>query len=93
MEIIKPNRLKSGDTLGIVATSTPISIACEDTIQRCYKKLHGLGFKTIEAENCRKMTGHSAGSTKERLNELHDFFSNPNINGILSFWGGCQHLK
>ena len=36
------------------------------------------------------MTGHTAGSTKERLNELHDFFSNPNINGILSFWGGYQ---
>lgn len=90
MKIIKPHALKSGDTIGIVACSTPINVSGEQTINRCYDFLKSKGFKVVEAPNCRTTFGHSAGSLKERVKALHHFFETKKINGILSFWGGFQ---
>jgi muramoyltetrapeptide carboxypeptidase len=90
MKLIKPKALKSGDTLGIVAFSTPIHASSEETIQRSCSFLKEKGFNIIEAPNCRTMTGHTAGTIKERVKSLHDFFKNKKIDGILSYWGGFQ---
>ena len=90
MQPIKPPRLHKGDTLGIIATSTPISKAGEETIQRGYDFLRAKGFKLVVASNCRKEYGHAAGTIKERVDALHKFFKNPKINGIIAFWGGFQ---
>jgi muramoyltetrapeptide carboxypeptidase len=88
MAIIKPKALRHGATLGIVATSTPIHLCGSDTIGRFSKFLNGKGFNLVEASNCRKLTGHTAGSIEERVQEFHRFFEDPKIDAILSFWGG-----
>ncbi len=63
MKLIKPKPLKPGDTLGIVACSTPITASSEETIERTYQRLRAYGFKLVEAPNCRKTYGHAAGIT------------------------------
>lgn len=90
MKIIKPSSLKPGDTLGIVACSTPINASSESTINRCYAFLKEKGFQIVEAPNCRQTLGHTAGSIKDRVKALHDFFKNKRIDAILSYWGGFQ---
>ena len=90
MQIIKPDRLEKGDTLGIIATSTQITNVGNEAIQKGYDYLHNKGFNIIEASNCRKVYGHTAGTIKERVDALHQFFSDPEIDGILAFWGGFQ---
>lgn len=90
MKIIKPKALKPGDTLGIVACSTPIHVSSAATIDRCYEYLKGKGFQIVEAPNCRETLGHTAGSIKERVKSLHNFFRDKKIDGILSYWGGFQ---
>jgi muramoyltetrapeptide carboxypeptidase len=90
MKIIKPKAIKSGDTFGIVACSTPITASSEETIERAYQRIRDRGFNIVEAPNCRKIHGHAAGTIKERVKALHDFFRNPKIDGILHYWGGYQ---
>lgn len=90
MRIIKPKPLKPGSTLGIVACSAPIHESSRDTIERAYQRLRDRGFRLVEAPNCRKITGHTAGTVKERVQTLHRFFSDPSIDGILNYWGGHQ---
>ncbi len=90
MKIIRPKALQSGDTLGVVACSTPIDISGEATIQRSYGFLKNKGFNIVEAPNCRSTYGHSAGTLKERVSAMHSFFRNKEIDGILSYWGGFQ---
>ncbi|OFZ53421.1 MAG: hypothetical protein A2428_10140 [Bdellovibrionales bacterium RIFOXYC1_FULL_54_43] len=90
MKILKPKALRRGDTLGIVACSTPIQVSNESTIERCYSYFREKGFKIAEAPNCRKTFGHTAGTIKERVAALHQFFRDNKIDGILSYWGGFQ---
>lgn len=90
MKLIKPKALKPGNTLGIVACSTPINVSSEETIVRACQRLRDRGFQLVEAPNCRKIYGHAAGTIKERAKALHDFFRDPKIDGILNYWGGYQ---
>ena len=90
MKLLKPRALKSGDTLGIVAFSTPIHLSNETTINRSYNFLRSKGFNIVEAANCRKVFGHTAGTIKERVASIHNFFRDKKIDGILSYWGGFQ---
>lgn len=87
---LKTTKLKKGDLLGIVACSTPITACAQDARERAYMRLKNLGFKLKEAPNCKKTIGHSAGSIEERVEALHSMFADPEIKGILSFWGGFQ---
>jgi len=87
-KIIKPLPLKSGDRLGIITLSSPIANASKETIQRAYDYLKNKGFEITEAANCYKIVDQAAGTIQERVNSLHDFFADPNITGILNFWGG-----
>lgn len=89
MKIIKPNRLQSGQNLGVVALSTPAKNLKPEYRERAYKRIKDLfGLNVIEAPNIDLQTGHTAGTIKERVKSLHDFFRRKDIHGILSFWGG-----
>jgi muramoyltetrapeptide carboxypeptidase len=88
MKLIKPKALKHGSTFGVIATGNPITLCNDNAITRSYNFLREKGFKIIEAECCRKNTGHTAGTVNERVDNLHQFFLDPKIDAILTFWGG-----
>jgi len=90
MNIIKPQKLEKGNTIGIVATGNPINRTTDDTIDRGYSRLKDMGFKIVEAPNLRKQYGHTAGTVKERADILNEFFENSDIDAIMAFWGGFQ---
>ncbi len=76
MKLIKPRPLQFGDTLGVIACSTPITDCSEDTIQRAYSRLREHGFKVIEAPNCRTTHGlfrTSPGVTLRRCSSIRKF--------------------
>jgi muramoyltetrapeptide carboxypeptidase len=90
MKSIKPPALKKGDLLGIVACSTPINHCSPVAKERGYQFLQEMGFQLKEAPNCTHVVGHAAGTLQERVEALHAMFADPNIKGIISFWGGFQ---
>ena len=91
MKTIKPPRLQPGQTLGIIALSTPAKNLKPEFRQRAYQKIKELfGLNIVEAPNLDSELGHSAGSIKERVDSVHRFFKRKDIHGIMSFWGGMN---
>lgn len=89
MKTIKPAPLHPGQNLGIIALSTPAQKLKPEYRERAYQRIQSLfGLKVIEAPNIDTEIGHTAGSIKERVKSLHDFFKRKDIHGIMSFWGG-----
>lgn len=87
---IIPPKLKPGSRIGIVATSSPIDDLGEEVVERGYQRLLDLGLEVVEAPNIRTRTGHTAGSIAARVNAIHGFLKDPDIDGIMAFWGGNQ---
>ena len=82
----KPPRLEPGQTIAIVAPSSPL--ADEGNLQRAVKKLHALGFKTLLGKNVSQRRGFLAGSDRERAGDLMRAFTNPRVHAILCVRGG-----
>ena len=82
----KPDRLISGDTIGIIA---PASAPPDPkNIDRSVAVLERMGFKTRLAPNVRKRWGFLAGSDRDRASDLMRMFSDPKIKAIICVRGG-----
>ncbi len=83
--IIKPKRLKKGDTIGLIA---PGSILSEDELNESKKNLEGLGFKVVYNNNILARDGYLAGTDKERADDINEMFSRKDVAGIVAARGG-----
>lgn len=89
MKKLLPPALKPGQNVGIVAFSNPATNLKKEYRERAYQRLHELfGINIVEAPNLDRQVGHAAGTIKERVKILHDFFKRKDIHAIMSFWGG-----
>lgn len=83
--MIKPEKLKIGDTIGIIAPSRPIN---EKEILPCIKILEAKGFKVKFGKHLYKKSYYSAGSAKERASDLNAMFKDKKIKAIMCATGG-----
>ncbi len=83
--IIKPQRIKPGDTLGLIA---PGSFIREDELQDSIKNLEGLGFKVYYTKNILARDGYLGGTDEQRAEDIHEMFSNNEVKGIICARGG-----
>lgn len=90
-KVIKPNRLKKGDTIGLI---TPASYIDDNGLQKAVENIEGLGFKVKLAKNIRAERGFNAGTDAQRLADLHDMFTDKQVQGIWCARGGygCSRL-
>jgi muramoyltetrapeptide carboxypeptidase len=86
MNIIKPHKLKRGDTVGFIspASSPEDSTRIEKTVNYFEK----LGYKTEVGKNVGKYNGYLAGTDDERLEDFHSMFKNKNVKAIICLRGG-----
>ena len=84
MRII-PKRLKKGDTIGIIAPSSPPNLA---NLQRSFQFLEDLGLKFKLGKSIGMVNGYLAGTDEERLGDVHAMFKDPEIAGIICAGGG-----
>jgi muramoyltetrapeptide carboxypeptidase len=84
--LIKPERLRIGDTVGIVAPAS----AAEDPgdIDDFAAALAKLGFKPKLAPNVRKRLGFLAGDDQARADDLMTMFGDRDVKGIFCLRGG-----
>ncbi len=86
LPLIKPPRLQSGQTIGLVAPSgamherLPVEIAIDT--------LTALGFKVKESPHLRARRGHFAGTDAQRAAALNAMFKDPDVHGVLAITGG-----
>ena len=86
MTVIRPQRLRKGDKIGVVApASAPANPA---NIDLGLKALKRLGFEPRPATNLRKRWGFLAGTDQERADDLIEVFADPEVKGIICFRGG-----
>ncbi len=86
MSYIKPEKLKRGDLIGIISpASSPDNLSL---IEKGINYLEGLGYKTISGKNVGKYRGYLAGTDKERIDDIHQMFSNKKVKAIFCVRGG-----
>ena len=86
MAIVKPQRLKTGDVIGIISpASSPDDLT---KINSGVQYLEKLGYKVEVGKNVGSNDGYLAGSDAQRLSDLHYMFKNKQIKAIFSIRGG-----
>jgi muramoyltetrapeptide carboxypeptidase len=83
--IIKPKRLIKDDTVAVIAPSSGVS--AED-FEKALQNLADLGFKTKIGKSARARNGFLAGTDKERLDDLHQAFSDAEVKAVWCVRGG-----
>lgn len=82
----KGKALRAGDTIGVVATSSP---ATEEVLNKAMAELQGLGYKVKISDTCRESYGgYLAGTPEQRAAELNAMFVDEEVDGIMCMRGG-----
>jgi len=84
--LIKPRALRKGDTVGIVAPSTPPFEPGD--LEFTYRWLAKLGLKYKLGKHVHERWGDYAGSDQARLEDLHNLFADRDVAAILPIRGG-----
>src|SRR5690606_5082836 len=83
--LVKPKRLKPGDTIGLVAPGFAVK---PDVLQKALKTLEKMGFKTHHTSRILGNHGYFSDTDPQRALDLNEMFANPEIDGILCARGG-----
>ncbi|MCR9132068.1 MAG: LD-carboxypeptidase [bacterium] len=81
-----PKALPKNATLGLVAPASPIYSKTE--FDQMLVDLTDLGYYLVLGNHVDDRYGYLAGKDEDRVEDLHQMFSNPAIDGILCIRGG-----
>lgn len=90
MNLIKPEPLKIGDTIAIIAPSGPVD---EGKVLAAKKYFEGKGFRVELGKHIFKRDRYLAGKDEERLEDLHNAFLTPEISAIVCARGGYGAIR
>ena len=86
-----PKKLKCGDTIGIIAPSSPVP---KEKLPQCQKVLEDMGYKVkIGKSAFESVCGYMAGSAKLRAEDINSMFADKEINAIFCIRGGYSSCK
>lgn len=83
--LIRPKRLKKGDTIGLIAPGYAIK---PEILEEAINTLHALGFKTYHTDRIVGNHGYFSNTDEERARDLNEMFANSKVDGILCARGG-----
>ncbi|MDW7681092.1 MAG: LD-carboxypeptidase [bacterium] len=91
LKLLKPPRLSTGDTVGLVS---PASCAFEpSTIRSGMETLQTLGYKVKLGKYIREKYGYLAGTDEQRVEDLHQMFLDEEIRAIVALRGGYGSMR
>jgi len=90
-EIIKPRKLKKGDTIGIITPGSGITDL--QMLREGIENLQSLGFRVKLGDHVKERYGYLAGNDDQRLYDLHAMFADPDIDGIITLRGGYGTMR
>ncbi|NDW19684.1 LD-carboxypeptidase [Dysgonomonas sp. 216] len=82
---VKPERLRSGDKIGLVASASFIT---EKDLQTSVEKIRQLGFIPVYSDKIHGKYGYFSGTDEQRAADFNDMVKNPDIKGIIFAGGG-----
>jgi muramoyltetrapeptide carboxypeptidase len=84
-KIIRPKRLKKGDTVAIIA---PSSGAEDAQFAKAIQNMTDLGFRPKLGKYAREINGFLAGTDEQRIADIHWAFSDKEIDAVWCVRGG-----
>lgn len=81
-------RLKPGDEIRVIAPSRSMAIIKGEQLRIAQERLNQLGFTVTFGKNTEVHDEFFSSSIVERVEDLHEAFSDPNVKGILTVIGG-----
>lgn len=92
MNLIKPNKLKKGDTIGILAVSGRIKDF--EKLERAKSFFEKEGYNVVISNTCKTSHRYMSGlNDEENIKELEHFFEDKDINAIIAARGGYGTLR
>ncbi len=89
--LLKPRVLKKGDTIGIVAPSSPTFEA--GNLEFTLRWLDRLGLKYKMGRHTFESYSSYAGSDQGRLEDLHEFFADKSVRAVMPLRGGAGAVR
>ena len=86
MRIIKPERLRKGDVIGICAPASPP--ASTEALEKGIAYIERLGYGVHLAKNIYRRRGYLAGTDTERADDILELFRNNHVRAIFAARGG-----
>jgi muramoyltetrapeptide carboxypeptidase len=85
MSLLMPNRLHTGDTVGVIAPASPPN---QKYLQSGIEFLKESGLRVKVGKSVEKIYGYLAGADQERLDDLHAMFLDSEVKAIFCACGG-----
>jgi muramoyltetrapeptide carboxypeptidase LdcA involved in peptidoglycan recycling len=86
--MLKPSRLKTGDTIGVVSPAWGGAGAFPQRVEQGIKYLDKLGFRVKVAPHALNQKGYVSDTPANRAQDIHAMFANPTIKAIIASIGG-----
>ena len=86
--MIIPNKLKKGDTIGVIAPSNPIINENVEEIEKAKKIIEKLGYKVKYSKNLFSNTNKYSATAEERTEDLNEMFIDKEVKMIWCAKGG-----
>lgn len=86
MDIIKPEKLKRGDVIGIISPSSPVSH--REKLDLAVGYFEKRGYRVKVGIHAMKKRGYLAGTDEERVNDIHAMFQDREVKLIICLRGG-----
>lgn len=84
-KLIKPARLKNGDTIALV---TPGSFITQQEKEESIDNLRNLGFNVVHSDRLMQKNGYFSATDEERAADLNEMFERKDVQGIMCARGG-----
>ena len=84
--ILKPPRLRKGDTIGLVSPASPPSSS--EKIEKSVRYLEGLGYRVIVGTHAMNQNGYLAGSDQHRAEDFNKMIRDKSVRAVIAVRGG-----
>ncbi len=85
---IIPKKLKSGDTIRVIAPVRSLQIIAPDQRIMAIKRFEGLGLKVTFGKHVEESDEFASSSIKSRIEDLHGAFADESIKAVFTVIGG-----
>lgn len=82
---VKPNRLRPGDSVSLIAPSGPIN---DEKLQKAVSNLESLDLHPKIGKNIMAQNGYMAGTDRQRLDDLHAAYDDKDSKAVWCIRGG-----
>lgn len=88
MNLIIPEKLKKGDSIGVISPSAGLAPFAMHRIDNAIKYIKKMGYGVVIGKHALKNDGYISASITERVEDIHSMFSNPKVKAIICTIGG-----